>query len=69
MMMGFGFAIQGKLEADQQAGVGGKGRECPLTATFQIMYPQRMNRIRSHPQTALPCYNCRHTAWTFGPTT
>ena len=30
MMMGFGFAIQGKLEADQQAGVGGKGRECLL---------------------------------------
>jgi hypothetical protein len=40
MMMGFGFAIQGNLEVDQQPGVGARGRECPLTAIFQTTYPQ-----------------------------
>jgi hypothetical protein len=32
--MRFGFAIPGDLKADWRAGVGDKGRECPLMALF-----------------------------------
>jgi hypothetical protein len=41
MMMGFGSAIQGNLEADQQPGVGGKGPGMPSYGYIPDHVPSR----------------------------